>query len=484
MQLLYDEASYIQTLKISQLIKKRLTTFVLLETILNNNLFFIEKKDTIREQIYSYESVIGEGVAQELTNYTTFNLQQINLGDVYAGMQAPDFSKYDINKIKTVIMFVIPYRVENGVSQIKIDDKSKIEFCPVTNLFDDPIYAFLDSIGTNPRIEGVPFTYFSDSIGRISACTQVMLTLDEFYHPDFEIQEGKFEQIDLSKEKAKRGGKYSPHKDLILEKLWLLQDSGKSPIEVDRQLIDSNFISNYLVSYFSHRQELIHHQIHLITNVDSYIEARNRYMESISKHYFGDNYNDLRELVFDTEISSNSVFHRFCVKLLELTLKKAIELGGLHQTFWNTNGQPISEPEAQPIIYNQLRFIAEIKGINVSRETVAADGSLDFFLYYCKNDKPMKVCVELKNAHHQNLEHGINTQLPLYIKDVGKNEGIFLVLWYKCDGFRKPIKYTSIQELEESLVQEVPSGQLIKVMVVDCTKKLPPSDRNRLLTVN
>jgi len=33
-----------------------------------------------------------------------------------------------------------------------------------------------------------------------------------------------------------------------------------------------------------------------------------------------------------------------------------------------------------------------------------------------KNDVLMNVCVELKNVHHANLKHGIETQLPLYIK--------------------------------------------------------------------
>ncbi|PHS32568.1 MAG: hypothetical protein COA92_06770 [Sulfurovum sp.] len=169
-----------------------------------------------------------------------------------------------------------------------------------------------------------------------------------------------------------------------------------------------------------------------------------------------------------------------------MTIKKSIEFSGLSKSLWtNKDGKsiPKKEIDAQAVLYNQIKDIAAIKGIKVLRETVAADGSLDFLFHYTKNDISMNVCVELKNAHHASLIHGIQTQLPLYIKDCGRREGIFLVLWYKSDTFSEPTKYASMQSLKDTLVGEVHERFNIKPLIIDCSPKISPSMRgseNRL----
>lgn len=111
----------------------------------------------------------------------------------------------------------------------------------------------------------------------------------------------------------------------------------------------------------------------------------------------------------------------------------------------------------------------------MSRETVASDGSLDFHFSYNKNDVLMNVCVELKNAHHANIKHGIEVQLPLYIEDIGNKEGIFLVLWYKSDEFGKPTNFNEIKDIEDFLLNNIPKKYRIKPLIIDCTKKISPS---------
>jgi internalin A len=111
----------------------------------------------------------------------------------------------------------------------------------------------------------------------------------------------------------------------------------------------------------------------------------------------------------------------------------------------------------------------------MSREVIASNGSLDFHFSYTKNDVLMNVCVELKNAHHPNLEHGLTTQLPLYINDIGSREGIFLVLWYKYAKFNKPSAFNNIKECEEFLLGKSPKKFRIKPLIIDCSPKASPS---------
>jgi hypothetical protein len=349
-------------------------------------------------------------------------------------------------------------------------------FVKIHNLYEDPIYSFIDSSDLN--INGMPLTFFSDSIGNIERSSTIHIILNDFYHPDFEIADNKVIPINFDREEAKRGGRYFPHKDLILEKLWALHGQNTFPFEIQLKDITSNLISNYLVSYFNKDHDLIHHKLFTITNFDSYFKSKNKFITNLNKLYFEEDTSDIRDFIFETQINNKKAFWDFCYRLIEITLKKSIELGGLYKAFWDEkNGLnvPISEPMAQPIIYNHLRFIAEIKGIRMSRETVAADGSLDFHFSYNKNDVLMNVCVELKNAHHPNLKHGIGVQLPLYIKDIGNKEGIFLVLWYKSDEFDRPKKFNEIKDIEDFLLNNFPKKYRIKPLIIDCTKKTSPS---------
>jgi len=267
---------------------------------------------------------------------------------------------------------------------------------------------------------------------------------------------------------------------LIIEKLHDAYDIPYFPLEIEQSKITSNFISNYMLAYFSKSGKNIHHEVFTITNFDSYFKAKNRYIEDLNKFYIEDELIDIRKFIEETKITNSRNFLDFCYKFLELTIKKAVEFGGLHSAFWrDASGVelPVSEPKAQPIIFNIIKDLAEMKGIQISREVEAADGSLDFYFSYNTGTELVKVCVELKNAHHDNLKHGIESQLPLYIKSIGKKEGIFLVLWYKNDIFEKPTAYSSVQELASFLLSNVPPKFKIKPLIIDCTKKISPSKK-------
>ncbi len=459
--------------------KKRLVTFNLVQLVLHNNLFQIHDKESIRDIVEEYEEYIQESNNQLIQDGLAFNPENFEVGDMKLRLFEPDFKSYDVdNDIDTVLYFVIPVRVQKDKQQLVLDDGTELYFQTIHTLYQDPIFTFLDEIDMN--LNGMPITFFSDSIGNLQVSTLITIKLPYFYHPHFELVDDKFVEIDFSLEAAKRGGKYYPHKDLIIEKLheaYILPDF---PLEIEQSKITSNFISNYMIAYFSKSGKNIHHEVFTITNFDSYFKAKNRYIEDLNKFYIEDDLIDIKKFIEETKITNSRNFLDFCYKFLELTIKKAVEFGGLHSAFWiDASGVelPIHEPKAQPIIFNIIKDLAEMKGIQISREVEAADGSLDFYFSYNTGTELMKVCVELKNAHHNELKHGIETQLPLYIKDVGKKEGIFLVLWYKNDIFNKPKAYNSVRDLESFLFSKVPPKFKIKPLIIDCTKKISPSKK-------
>lgn len=448
----------------------QLVNFLLTQLVLNNNLFQFERKDDLREIVNEYTEYIEGDLSNIIQDGLDFDPECFEIGKVSVGMSEPDFSKENLDEIRTIISFVVPYETDEKSINIKLNHKTEIIFSKIKNVFDDPIYSFLDS--AEMSINGLPLTFFSDSIGQINQSTRIDIIINAFYHPDFEIIKNKIVSINHEKEEARRGGLYHPHKDLILDLLWEIQDKKLLPIEVKK--INSEFISNYFVSYFGQSQKPIHHKLFTITNFNSYFNAKNRFIKSLNAHYMSEDMPAIRSFILDTKITSKKSFFDFSLKFLELTLKKAIEFGGMHSAFWE-NKLPISEPHSQPIIYNLIRFLAEMKGIRISREVIASDGSLDFHFSYTKNDILMNVCVELKNAHHGSLEHGITAQLPLYMRDIGSKEGIFLVLWYKSKSFNKPTKFNTIKDIETFLNEKVPKKYRIKPIIIDCSPKVSPS---------
>ena len=460
--------------------KKRLITFNLVQLVLHNNLFQVLDKESIYDIVEQYEEYIQEPNKQLIQDGLEFNPENFEIGDMKLRLFEPDFKSYDAdNEIDTILHFVVPLRAKIDRQELVLDDGTELYFQTIHTLYQDPIFSFLDELDMN--FNGMPITFFSDSIGNLQTSTLITIKLPYFYHTHFELDDDKFVEKDFFLEAAKRGGKYYPHKDLIIEKLHDAYILSGFPLEIEQGEITSNFISNYMIAYFSKSGKNIHHEVFTITNIDSYFKAKNRYIEDLNKFYMEDELIDIRRFIEETRITNSRNFLDFCYKFLELTIKKSVEFGGLHSAFWKDSSGvelPVREPRAQPIIFNIIKDLAEMKGIQISREVEAADGSLDFYFSYNTGTELMKVCVELKNAHHNTLEHGIESQLPLYIKGVGKKEGIFLVLWYKNAIFDKPKAYDSVRDLESFLLSKVPPKFKIKPLIIDCTKKVSPSRKS------
>ena len=157
----------------------------------------------------------------------------------------------------------------------------------------------------------------------------------------------------------------------------------------------------------------------------------------------------------------------------------------MYDGFWNiirkskkTSRTPKKEPQNQPTIGGLLSYVTSPKNINIAPEHPTGGGNLDFLLsgVNTKNES-LNACIEIKNAHSKDIEKGITTQLPEYMKTKGTDLGIYLVLWFKGKHFDEPKKYSELKELETELyeIRDAKGLNHIRLHIIDLSGPKPPS---------
>lgn len=176
-----------------------------------------------------------------------------------------------------------------------------------------------------------------------------------------------------------------------------------------------------------------------------------------------DSHNDLKDFILD---------------ILVNTLDKEITLKGSYINFWRDKSckTPKDEVEIHPYICNTIENFCKVKGINLAREVRHANGSVDIlFSYTTKDNRILKVCVEVKKAHHKDILTAIKTQLPMYMESAETHVGIYLVVWFKNSNFIEPRKFESPKLLESEIVKNNPDSENITIQILDCNKSISPS---------
>jgi internalin A len=177
-------------------------------------------------------------------------------------------------------------------------------------------------------------------------------------------------------------------------------------------------------------------------------------------------------------IETNYDLKNFVLKLIDDVLNKEISLKGGFMNFWRDIActVPKGEVEIQPYISNALDNFCKTRGINLQRETKEANGNVDLMFSYTNENKDLlKVCVEIKKSHHQDVETAIQTQLPEYMRSAGTECGIYLIFWLKNENFKQPAKFESPNELKKAIEMNNPDSGNISVTIIDCNKATSPS---------
>lgn len=456
---------------------KKIITALLHNLVIYNNLFSFERKETIRDVLADCRGILGEEKYAQLNEMVNFSSHKITPGNIMTEPVELDredekFEGADFRKIRTVISFVINYKPHKDYTKFEYPNLYSIEFIRPSNLFDDPIFSFLNNL--HQDINGMPTTIFSDAVGSIGHSTVVCITLQDFFHPDFDLNDGNIRYIDFKEQEASLGRRYYPHKDRIIEILREVHgDHVKEiPFDIKREEINISLVSNYLIDYIDESNRSIYRKVYTITDPDSYLKLKKRFLDKIAELNLSDEFQDIRNFLFESEIVTDRDLLEFINRALELTIKRSIEFHGTYRQLWKNEKflEPLSDADIYPIIKAHLNPILEAKGVQIGKEVVAANGSLDFLCTYTSNANLFKVGIELKKAHHRNLVAGLTHQLPGYLKDKGSRQGIFLVNWFKNARFPQPKKYNSIHALISELERKIPKEHFFKITVIDCTR--------------
>ncbi|MDW9379959.1 COR domain-containing protein [Chryseobacterium sp. JV558] len=192
----------------------------------------------------------------------------------------------------------------------------------------------------------------------------------------------------------------------------------------------------------------------------------------------------IKSLIDDIELNSflekiktNKDLKDFVLNLIDTILERDIRLKGSNINFWRDQNftTPKNETEVQPYISNTLDHYCKSKGINLSREVKEANGNVDILLS-TKNDqdKLLKVCIEIKKAHHNDVTTAIRTQLPKYMESTETDSGIYLVIWQKNENHPYPAKFPTLASLYQG-IEKNNNHSGISTKILNCCKVESPS---------
>ena len=141
--------------------------------------------------------------------------------------------------------------------------------------------------------------------------------------------------------------------------------------------------------------------------------------------------------------------------------KSLIENNGLNHLLYDSIGKPKHEPAAQLLFFGIADSYCKANNIDLSREINNGRGPVDFKLSKGANEK---VLVEVKLSSNPQLEHGILSQLPIYMEQENTRRAIYLVI---DNGHKKKIDklieiYNKFSDIEK---------EKIKIIIIDATIK-------------
>jgi hypothetical protein len=128
-------------------------------------------------------------------------------------------------------------------------------------------------------------------------------------------------------------------------------------------------------------------------------------------------------------------------------LQQDILESGAYNGFWDQHydgrRKNTPTPKRETDIHRQLLLSlydwAKMRGIEVIPENDTAVGRLDVCLVATVDGQgTVPFCIEVKLAHANDLEHGIEKQLPAYMLNKNAKYGAYLVLWFRCEWFEQP----------------------------------------------
>ena len=105
--------------------------------------------------------------------------------------------------------------------------------------------------------------------------------------------------------------------------------------------------------------------------------------------------------------------------------KSLVEDNGLSRLLYDYTGAPKHESAAQLLFFGIADSYCDANNIDLTKEGNNGRGPVDFKLSRGANDK---VVVETKLTSNSQLRHGIEVQLPIYMKQEKTKQAIYLII--------------------------------------------------------
>lgn len=143
-----------------------------------------------------------------------------------------------------------------------------------------------------------------------------------------------------------------------------------------------------------------------------------------------------------TYASQEELFARVldCLAFCERDIRRY----GSERFLWQVDGDlisPLYEPEMTRFLSGFLGVYGAINGFEVSCESRAGGGDLDFCVYgHIEDVGLVTIAIEAKKADSRDVEHGFTRQLPEYMRRLNTRYGIFLVYWLRSDRYPHPVQ--------------------------------------------
>jgi hypothetical protein len=383
--------------------------------------------------------------------------------------------------VATLISFSIPHHIKVNVKNNhvlrELDNDINLYAIPVNAFWRDPIFRAYSDL----ELMNINWRYYCDIEPlNETGYTHIIITIDKVFMPDLKIHSEGYDRLSFEEEKALTGREHYPHKSYAIELLRNNLNVIQEIIDIDKEVINVDLFSNFTIQIIeTSTNECFFRQLYALTNPHSYEAVKASFHEHLVTSNLEDAYQPIVDLFKNTEIVSGRNLQDFVVKTIDILVKDSVEQRGGYQYLWLGNlskdSKPRSEIQLQPYIYDRLKTFYELMGIEISREKISANGSVDFFVTYTsKRNELLKVSIELKLAHSNSIVDGLNKQLPAYMRSERTKYGIYLVFWFKGANFDKPYNYDSANELKLEL-ERLNHDRKVKISIVSCDKPTSPS---------
>ena len=165
-------------------------------------------------------------------------------------------------------------------------------------------------------------------------------------------------------------------------------------------------------------------------------------------------------------------------------LQDKIATSRMEPAFWDftydgrriVTRSPKRETQVHPTIHGLLHDLAIAKNLEVHPEASSGAGRMDFLITGTLDDGTIvKACIEFKNAHSEDVLHGMVRQLPSYMRTHATDVGYYCIPWFQGRHFDQPDQ--PLKEFRGSLVSELVNAGLkdIGLVIIDVSGGVAPS---------